>query len=287
MKGLIKRRNSWVNYSRNKMINKILIVKKMSAQEFYYDGKNKSPEVVEADLEQEKNLCLIKKILDSNKKDYKILTRKELPNKIVSDYDLVISAGGDGTVIATAAYNLDVPQLNLKLDSKSVGALCASDVKSSLEKVLAGNCSVEKWTRQDIFLDGKFVGRALNDVCIGEGKYELNFSKMAVYELEFTDENGMTQKDFHKNSGLIVVTGNGSSAWGKAFSTYSRQSDLFSFITVLPNAGNINYGKGTDLKIIYKHHEGKIALDTINYNFPRDSILEIKLSKHPLKVVVF
>jgi len=42
------------------MINKILIVKKMSAQEFYYDGKNKSPEVVEADLEQEKNLGLIK-----------------------------------------------------------------------------------------------------------------------------------------------------------------------------------------------------------------------------------
>jgi len=268
------------------MFNKILIIKKISTQQFYYNGQSASSGIIEADAEQENNFLLIKKILDDKRKDYRIVSRKELTNEKVSDYDLIISAGGDGTVIATAAYNMIIPQLNLRLDKKSKGALCQHNIEEALKKTFENKYSLENWTRQDVFLEGKMIGCTLNDVCVGEGKDGLDFSKMAVYELEFVDREGQIQKDIHKNSGLVVVTGNGSSAWGKNFNSYSRQSNLFSFITVLPNEGKINSGVGNYFKLIYKHHEGKLALDTITHNFPRDSVLEIKLSEHPLKVVV-
>lgn len=268
------------------MFNKILIVKKISSLRFHYGGESVDQEILESDREQEKNFDLIKKFLDTEKKQYKVLTREELKNENVSEYDLVISAGGDGTVIATAAYNLDVPQLNLRLDEKSKGALCQHNLEEALKKTLNKKYSLDNWTRQDVFLNEQLLGRSLNDTCVGEGKYGLDFSKMAVYDLKYSDEKNIWREGSQKNSGLIIVTGTGSTAWGKTFSAYSRKDGLLKFSTVLPNEGEVNSGQGNYFKITYKHHEGKIALDTVIYNFPRNSILEIKLSEHPLRVIV-
>jgi hypothetical protein len=56
---------------------------------------------------------------------------------------------------------------------------------------------------------------------------------------------------------------------------------------LLPYSGVLPQGKALSLKIDYKGHEGVFSMDTRKHNLPRDSVLEIKLSKNPLKVISF
>jgi len=260
---------------------RILVVRKMSALEYYYNGNHKSPELRGSDKEQAENIRKIEKILEKENQDYEIVTREELSENFVSSYDFVFSAGGDGTAIATAAYNKETPQLNLKTDKRSKGTLCQRNIEEAVKAILEGNYKSEKWTRQDIFLNKNFFGRVLNEICIGEN---LNFSKMTKYTLEFAVK-GKIKKETQKNSGLVIITGTGSTAWPFAFKPYSRKSKIFKFRAIFPYEGK-EAGEGDYFRIKYKGHEGKFALDTIEHNLKRDSLLEIKISRNPLLIVV-
>jgi len=256
---------------------KILVVRKMSALEYHYNGNHQSKELIESHKEQKRNLAKIEKILKKEKQDYEVTTRINLSYETIMGYDLVISAGGDGTVIATAAYNTFTPQLNLKLDRKSKGTLCIENFEDAIKAVLDKNCEIEKWTRQDIFFDHGQLGTALNETCIGEG---LKFSKMAKYELY----NGK-EKEIQKNSGLVIVTGTGSTGWPSAFIPYSKNSKILKYKAILPYQGK-EKGQGNYFKIKYRGHEGKVAIDTVEYDLPRDSLLEVIEAANPLPVVI-
>ncbi|MEK6757809.1 MAG: hypothetical protein AABX88_01645 [Nanoarchaeota archaeon] len=263
---------------------KILVVRKMSALEYYYKGKHKSKIINESHEEHNQSVKKIEKILKRAGKKFDVITRKELSENFVNNYGMVISAGGDGTVIATAAYNLGTPQLNLKTDPRSAGALCYEDISKSLNSFLNGQYKIEEWQRQEIYLDGKFVGRASNETCIGE---KLRFDKLARYKLTFLDvEDELIKQEIQSGSGIIIVTGTGSSAWPAVFKPHSRSKPYFEFRTLLPHSGIIERGKTGDLKIDYKGHEGKFSIDTKEHDLLRDSQLEIKLSKNPLKVII-
>ena len=263
---------------------KILVVRKMSALEYYYNGNHKSEEVREGHRKHNQSVRKIEGMLRKAGKRFDVVTRDELSEKFVAKYDAVISAGGDGTVIAAAAYNKGIPQLNLKTDSKSAGALCQKDLSKSMKYFLNGDCRIEEWQRQDVYLNGKLIGRAANETCIGE---KMRFDKLARYNLVFSDaENGAIMKETQSSSGIIIVTGTGSGAWPSAFRKYPKSSRNFEFITLLQHSGKIECGKAGNVSIEYKGHEGKFSIDTKEYDLPRDSLLEIKLSKNPLKVIV-
>lgn len=263
---------------------KILVVRKMSALEYYYNGNHKSKIIKESSRNHNQSIQKIENILRKSGRKFDIVTRRELSEKLIKNYDAVISAGGDGTVIATASYNLDTPQLNLKTDSRSVGALCQENIGKSLKAFLEGKYIIERWQRQDVYLNGKFKGRASNETCIGEG---LRFDKLARYNLTFWDlKSGLTQKETQGGSGIIIVTGTGSSAWPAAFKPYQRNEPYFEFKTLLQHSGKIGEGKAEYVRIEYKAHEGKFSIDTEVYDLPRDSILEIKISKYPLLVAI-
>jgi len=266
------------------MAERILIIRKMSALEYYYKGKHESAKIRESAMNHDRNVKRIARILKKSGREFDIVTRHELSEEFVSGYDTVISAGGDGTVIATAAYNLNTPQLNLKTDINSVGALCQEDLPKALKAFLDNRYKIEEWTRQDVSLDGNFVGRASNETCVGE---LLRFDKLAKYELIFSDaETGLTERENQGCSGIIIVTGTGSSAWPAAFKPYSRTESYFRFKTLLQHSGIIEQGKTSYVRINYKGHEGEFSIDTKEYNLARDSELEIELSKNPLRVIV-
>jgi len=254
---------------------KILVIRKMSSLEYYYNSNHKSKELKEGQKENDSTVEKILNILNRKAKT-KVITRRELSENIVNNFNYVFSAGGDGTVIAVAAYNKDRPQLNLRTDKKSNGNLCHKNIKLAINKFLNKDYEIENWTRQDVYLDGKFVGRALNETAIGE---DMNFTKMAGYNLKTNEK-----QDFNRNSGLIIVTGTGSTGWPNAFKPFSKDSNYFKLLSILPCEGR-EKDKADYFKIEYKGHEGKFALDTITYDFPRDSTLEIKLSENPLKVI--
>ena len=260
--------------------SKVLVVRKMSALEFYYKGNHKSQELKKSQEKHDESIKKIEEILQSFGFQYKIVTRDELTPPLVDDYSYVISAGGDGTVIAAAAFNKDRPQLNLKTDAKSKGALCHHDIEKALEAFVKSDYKIEEWTRQDIYLDGRFIGRALNETCIGgEG---MKFTKVARYNIS---TNEKSELKYHENSGIVIVTGTGSTGWPSAFEPYPRDSTLFKFKTAWPIKGS-ERGEGNNFKIEYKRHKGGFSLDTIDYDLPRDSVLEIGLSENPLKVIV-
>lgn len=266
------------------MKEKILVVRKMSALEYYYQGNHKNQEIHDSHKTNNESVNLIDKILSQSNVEYKIVTRDELSKDFVNQYDKIISAGGDGTVIAVAAYNQDKPQLNLMTDFRSVGALCQKNIKKSLDALLNNNYSIENWQREDVFLDKKYVATASNEVCVGE---QLRIDKMSKYKLTFFDEDKQKlENEIHCGSGIVIVTGTGSTAWPSLFEKYSRTNSYLKFKTLLPYKGDIPYGKTKNLVIEYLGYEGKFSLDTKDYEFPRDSILEIKLSKYPLKVII-
>jgi NAD kinase len=263
---------------------KILVVRKMSALEYYYQGKHKNPSIIEGAKNHDRNIVRIAQILKKEGQEFEVVTRRALSEKLVRSYDAVISAGGDGTVIATAAYNKQTPQLNLKTDSRSVGALCQEDIQNAIRNFLSGDYALENWTRQDVYLDGKFVGRASNEVCVGEG---LKFSKLAKYDITCVNSGmGIARRESQSGSGLVIATGTGSSGWPAAFKPFPRNSPYFEFRTLLLHSGIIDYGRADNIEINYKGHEGKFAIDTKEYDLPRDSQLEIEVSKYPLPVIV-
>jgi len=263
---------------------KILVVRKMSALEYYYQGQHENPAIRESAKNHDRSVAKIERILKKEKQNFDVITRRDLSENLVMSYDAVISAGGDGTVIATAFYNIKTPQLNIKTDTRSVGALCQEDIKESIENFLSGDYAMENWTRQDVYLNGKFVGRALNEVCLGEG---LKFSKLAKYDLRFSDfEIGLRRNESQSGSGLIIVTGTGSTAWPAAFKPFSRNSRYFEFRNLLPHSGMIDYAKTDEILVDYKAHEGKFAIDTVEFDLPRDSQLQIEVSKYPLPVIL-
>lgn len=265
------------------MSNKILVVRKMSPLEFHYKMQHSSKELIDGHEENYSSIRRIEKMLKDSGLQYDIITRDVLPQTRFDDYARVISAGGDGTVIAVAAYNQNTPQLNLKTDKRSKGVLCNGDLEKSVESMLRGDIEIEGWTRQDVYLDGILVGRALNETCVGEN---MDFSKMAKYHIDMNNQSTGRVIDYHENSGLVVVTGSGSTGWPSAFSAYPRTSKIFNFTTILPSVGKVNSGEFYFCSLTYKNHLGKFAIDTVKYDFPRDSILEIRLSEFPLQVII-
>jgi hypothetical protein len=256
----------------------------MSPLEFYYNGNHPNPLLKEGHENHNKSIQKIEDILTRAHVNFDIVTRKELSNEFVSNYDTVISAGGDGTVIAVAAYNRDKSQLNLRTECHSIGALCQIDLEKSLENFLEGNYKIQNWTRADVFLNGNFVGRTLNEVCLSE---KLRFDKYSKYFLSYLDKDSKLKVEEEQGgSGLIIATGTGSTAWPAAFKPFPRESDYFAFKTLLLHNGKIDSGFASDLYVIYKGHEGKFSIDTIDYDFPKDAILELKISEYSLRVIV-
>ena len=277
---------------------KILVLRKMSALEYYYKHKNQSLDLRVGHDNHNTGVDLVKQILTQEGISFDVFTREELSESRVLEYDALFSLGGDGTVIAAAAFNRITPQLNLVTDESSRGALCQRDIDAAITNFLSGNYHLANWTRQDVFLDGKFVARALNETCVGEDG--LNFSKMAKYELETKNLDWVLGKEVtrennwgrQENSGLVVVTGTGTSGWPAIFQPTNRDYGQFKFFTLLPAVGmspdnhDGNRTIANYLKITYKNHKGTFAVDTIKYDLPRDSILEIKVSDSPLRVII-
>jgi len=266
------------------MKERILVVRKMSALEYYYNGKHQSQVLRDSHENHNQAVGLIEDILRKASKEYEIVTRRQLTEDLVAESSAVISAGGDGTVIASAYFNIKTPQLNLKTDDKSIGFLCQQDVNSAMESFLNNEYRTEKWTREDVCLDEKFIGRALNETCIGE---QLKFTKLAVYNLAFVEEpSERILEENQSSSGLIIATGTGSTGWGKTFKAYPRDSNQLKSSAVNIHSGELDTGTFSYIRIKYQKHEGKIAIDGVEHDFPRDSVLEIRVSQNPLIVMI-
>ncbi len=261
---------------------RILVLRKMSALEYYYKHQNKDPELKNGHDNHSRNVELVKQILTAEGIKFDLATREEISESIISEYDALFSLGGDGTAVAGGFFNKNTPQLNLVSDDRSEGVLCQKDIPLAIANFLSGNYRIENWTKQDVFLDGKFIARPLNETCVGEDG--LDFSQMARYDLE-VNYNHYCNLGRQIGSGLVIATGTGSTGWKREFSPFPRTANWLEFSAISPVRG-MEKGRGRYFRITYKKYKGTFKVDATKYDFPRDSVLEIKLSEFPLRVIV-
>lgn len=140
-----------------------------------------------------------------------------LCNKIKGDIDLsvidlIVTLGGDGTIIeaarSTAGRNIPIFGINYGKIGYMADAECGED--ELIESVISGDCRIENRMTLDISVirGGRVVNKvynALNDVVLSNGPVPRLFS----FELHCNDSVAQTIR----SDGMIIATPTGSSAY--------------------------------------------------------------------------
>ena len=200
-------------------ISRLLVVYKKSYYELYGYGKRKRdlealppqqrPMIQAMRLSHEENqrtLTAVCQTLDALNLSYDCLYRGDL--KPMTDYDLILSVGGDGTLLEVARYAGDLPILGVNSDpSRSTAFFCAADrstIASCLDALLAGNLHQAPLARLQIALNDSLLPfYALNDILIAHS----NPAAMASYILCL---DGICETQ--RSSGIWIATAAGSTA---------------------------------------------------------------------------
>ena len=150
-------------------------------------------------------LVYIERVLKDKKLTFETCYREDLKPELVRER-LIITVGGDGTLLETSHYVRDNIIFGVNSNpNSSVGSLCVADTKSFqgiLERHLSGQLKPVMATRIQAELDGRVLpALALNDILIANP----NPAAMTRYWVEVDG-----QKALHKNSGIWVSTACGS-----------------------------------------------------------------------------
>jgi len=286
-------------------IKNVLLATKRTALEYYRQKHDDPKGVLPSELLAKKKLeheehynsfNNIKKILDKYHVSYQ---RIYMPYGAYEEYagrDLVISIGGDGTVLNAAHYIHDkTPLLTVKSEGNSVGALCkivASQFESTLIKLLDDKYSLESWTR----VEGKFGSKsdiALNEIVVARKDF-----KTASYSMIFNE-----QCEEQRSSKILISTGAGSSGWyvnagnmNQKFHPTSRELRFTVSESPVDRDYRMLHGhlyQGDTLEITsLMDFDGCILFDGGDdnnkriYDFPIGKKLCVKISDKPLSVVI-
>lgn len=204
----------------------------------------------------------------------------------------MLTLGGDGTFVKAAHFVENALILGINSNPKtSEGALTSIDI-GEIDKIKYVNQSkyqVIERQRADIILNGKTLEeKAVNEVYIGAAS-QFHTSR---YKIKFKQK-----EEEHRSSGIIVSTGTGSEAWflsagGKPFHYNERK---LRFIVREPYVGKKvfipslldgEFFEGERLIVeSTRDFGGIIAINDSTYEFNTGDIVEVKLSKNPLKVI--
>lgn len=153
------------------------------------------------------NLQNVADILEQNGLDHDLAYRGDVTSG--EDYDLIISVGGDGTVLELSHRISTTPIVAINsAPSRSVGYFCAgtaSDFESLLHRIIEGDEPMFELTRFYLALNGSQQSPpVLNDLLISHE------NPAAVSE--YTIEVGENPPETHKSSGVWISTAAGSTA---------------------------------------------------------------------------
>jgi NAD+ kinase len=152
------------------------------------------------------------------KHNYEVITTKNFSDRLhltslspESSADLIISLGGDGTIL-NAAHNfayLNAPILGINLGHLGFMAdIPLNEIEESLLQVVEGNYEIEKRIVLESSISGTKPAYAVNDVVIHRGQ------NPSLVELSI--HAGGTYVNSFLADGLVIATPNGSTAYSLA-----------------------------------------------------------------------
>ncbi len=223
-------------------------------------------------------------------------------------FDLVVSVGGDGTLLDTSHRILDGPPL-LGINSdpqRSVGALCAGTVRQLpeiLEALLAGRLRPQRRTRLRVRLDGQdTLGPTLNDILFahacpaGLSRFELAVLPVERAAQSHSGHDGLEFRAY-RGSGLWVSTATGStaairSAGGRHMPPGSRWLQYRvrepyrapGAPVRLPTQGRVPPGQA--LVLITRMRRGMLWADGAHRQLPLKYSQQVLIDRHPCDLLL-
>jgi NAD kinase len=295
-------------------ISKIVIVPKISKYEYdmrryrlsseeviqkYRDENVDADKILRSHENQKGALRILKRFFPEKQ----FVSREEFTEEIAVNADMVIALGGDNHLQYVSHFVDNQLMMGINSDpEKSVGALTyfnATSFDRILKRLEEGDFVIEEWTRLEARLEAGigYVGLATCDYFLGE-KERKNMSRHIIVH------NGRSEEQ--KGSGLLVVTGAGSTGWYTSASRYlhSDENDfpktdrMARFVLaepyVQPGRRLENYvmlcgslKEGEELTVYsLNDSEGIISNDSLEETtFNRGSKAILKLSDTPVRVV--
>ncbi|PIN99639.1 hypothetical protein COT72_05160 [archaeon CG10_big_fil_rev_8_21_14_0_10_43_11] len=200
------------------------------------------------------------------------LQNKELGTGVFDDATMVITVGGDGTLLGAAHYiQNNAVVLGIRSTSTSIGHVCSANldtIESSLKKLEQGEFEIAALSR----INAIITANGNTFTCSHPALNEISFAnkstprRMVYYELE-TNEF----KEFQAGDTLIFSTGTGSTAYIKdliereKYDAYSGESDTLLFGLYARCLGKKRFGEIKDgfAKVTVKTDEGAyLAIDS-------------------------
>ncbi|UJR83536.1 NAD(+)/NADH kinase [Sandaracinus amylolyticus] len=192
---------------------------------------------------------------------------------LVEDTDLVVTIGGDGTLLWAARWvGAGIPVVAINSAPKdSVGHFCAGakgEVKKTLELALAGELRETRLTRMEVELEGEILSkRVLNDALFAHASP----AATTRYVLRHTHDDGRVSEEEHKSSGLWIGPAAGStaaqlSAGGRVMPVGSKRLQYIVREPYLPPEGSYRMVRGLidpgeELAVVSKVREGRVFMD--------------------------
>lgn len=186
---------------------------------------------------------------------------------LVEGFDLVVTVGGDGTLLWAARWvGPDLPVLAINsAPGDSVGHFCAGrkgSVHETLEAALGGVMPAFRLTRMEVSLDGDTVTRrVLNDVLFSHASP----AATTRYLVRVDDGRGHVAMEEHKSSGIWIGPSAGStaaqrSAGGAVLPAESQDLQYVVREPYVPDDGTGRPLEGPRLRVGTVGPEGSIAI---------------------------
>ncbi len=202
--------------------------------------------------------------------------------------DLIITVGGDGTVLTTSHYVRKTPIFGIKsFGRQSVGHFCAANdvtMEKYLMGIMAGKHRPIPLHRLQVILNGHPIRElALNDVLFAHA-LPASMSRYALKIGNVTEE--------HKSSGVWISSAAGSTAAIRAAGgkVLPLKSDSFEYLVREPYMPEKKYRLVKDVlkrsarvEIVSRTSQGTICIDgpVIQYPAPTDTKVIVKAADHP------
>jgi NAD+ kinase len=214
--------------------------------------------------------------------------------------DLVVTVGGDGTLLAAShGIGFGVPLLGVNSSpNNSVGFFCAAKkagVKSALSSALRGSLPSQELQRMRVELNGKrLLDRVLNEALF----CHLSPAATSRYILRLLDERGARHaEEEQKSSGLWIGPSAGStaaqrSAGGSVLPPGSRKLQYVVREPYRPRGGSLRMTRGLlvdgqALAVKNKMRQARVFLDGehIAYDVTIGDVVVFRRSEEPLIVL--
>lgn len=268
-------------------MKKVYVVYKKSTFELYSNSPDKEiqgymaknaedvAELRKSHEAQKKTLDLVVSELERKGITTEVMYRAELAGQRTLEADLVVSVGGDGTVLEVARYVGDLPLLGVNSDpASSVGYFCYTN-RAGFAQVLENYDSMPhtKLSRLELELNGKKIPElVLNDTLIAH----TNPAAVTRYKLwaEDYEEKG-------KGSGLLVCTAAGSTAFmfEEGGAVMPLDSDEMQFVQRGRRGKKFRFAK--ELRVRSYTRQGRLYVDGahMTYDFTLGDELIIRMGK--------